>query len=230
MADGIYIGMSGAQARSDQLDAISDALANVQTPGYRATRPAFATILSQAGGVSYAKAVGAGVDTRAGILQQTGNPLDVVPQNGAFLAVESPSGDVSYTRDGRMSVGEDGQLHVAGGLVLGENGGPIAIPRDTVATISSDGLVMSNGEILDRLSTHQLQGPLQHVSGALYTAPDVERVTEGMQVGTLELSNSSALDAAVGMVTAQRGFESSMQVIDTYKTMHDRANELGRVR
>jgi flagellar basal-body rod protein FlgF len=230
MADGIYIGMSGAEARSEQLDAISDALANVQTPGYRATRPAFATILSQAGGVSYAKAVGAGVDTRSGVLQQTGNPLDVVPQNGAWLAVESPSGDVSYTRDGRMSVGEDGQLHVAGGLVLGENGGPIAIPKDTIATISSDGLVMSNGEILDRLSTHQLQGPLQHVAGSLYTAPDVERVTEGMQVGTLELSNSSALDAAVGMVTAQRGFESSMQVIDTYKTMHDRASELGRVR
>ena len=49
-------------------------------------------------------------------------------------------------------------------------------------------------------------------------------------MGTLELSNSSALDAMVGMVGAQRGFESSMQVIETYKTMHDRANDLGRVR
>jgi len=230
MADGIYIGMSGAQARSEQLDAISDALANVQTPGYHAQRPAFATILSQAGGVSYTKAIGTGVDTRAGVLQQTGNPLDVVPQNGAWLAVESPSGDVSYTRDGRMSVGEDGQLHVAGGLVLGANGGPIAIPKDTTVTVSSDGLVMSNGEILDRLSTSQLRGSLQHVGGSLYTSQEIEPVTEGMQVGTLELSNSSALEAAVGMVSAQRGFESSMQVIETYKTMHDRASELGRVR
>jgi flagellar basal-body rod protein FlgF len=229
MADGIYIGMSGAQARSDQLDAISNALANVQTPGYHAQRPAFATVLSQAG-VGYAKVIGTSVDTRAGVLQQTGNPLDVVPQNGAWLAVESPSGDISYTRDGRMSVGEDGQLHVAGGLVLGENGGPIAIPQDTTVSVSSDGLVMSNGEILDRLSTSQLKGPLQNVSGSLYTSQDVERVTEGMQVGTLELSNSSALEAAVGMVSAQRGFESSMQVIETYKTMHDRASELGRVR
>jgi len=230
MADGIYIGMSGAEARSEQLDAIASALANVQTPGYHAQRPAFATILSQAGGIGYAKAVGTSVDTRAGVLQQTGNPLDVVPQNGAWLAVESPGGDISYTRDGRMSVGEDGQLHVAGGLVLGENGGPIAIPQDTTVTVSSDGLVMSNGEILDRLSTSQLQGPLQNVGGSLYTAQNVERVTEGMQVGTLELSNSSALEAAVGMVSAQRGFESSMQVIETYKTMHDRASELGRVR
>ena len=230
MADGIYIGMSGAQARSEQLDAISEALANVQTPGYHAQRPAFAAILSQAGGVSYAKATGSNVDTRGGVLQQTGNPLDVVPQNGAWLSVESPSGDISYTRDGRMSVGEDGQLHVAGGLVLGENGGPISIPKDTTVTVSSDGLVMSNGELLDRLSTSRLQGPLRHLGGSLYTAQSAERVTEGMQVGTLELSNSSALEAAVGMVSAQRGFESSMQVIETYKTMHDRASELGRVR
>jgi flagellar basal-body rod protein FlgF len=230
MADGIYIGMSGAQARSEQLDSISDALSNVQTPGYRAQRPAFASILSQAGGVSYAQAIGTSVDTRQGVLQQTGNPLDVVPQNGSWLSVETPSGDVAYTRDGRMSVGEDGQLRVAGGLVLGENGGPIAIPQGASVAVSSDGVVTANGELIDRLSTSRLQGPLQSAGGTLYSAKDVEQVSEGMQVGTLELSNSSALEAAVGMVSAQRGFESSMQVIETYKTMHDRASELGRVR
>jgi flagellar basal-body rod protein FlgF len=230
MADGIYIGMSGAEARSEQLDSISDALSNVQTPGYRAQRPAFASILSQAGGVSYAQAIGTSVDTRQGVLQQTGNPLDVVPQNGSWLSVETPSGDVAYTRDGRMSVGEDGQLRVAGGLVLGENGGPIAIPQGASVAVSSDGVVTANGELIDRLSTSRIQGPLQSAGGTLYSAKDVERVSEGMQVGTLELSNSSALEAAVGMVSAQRGFESSMQVIETYKTMHDRASELGRVR
>lgn len=230
MADGIYIGMSGAEARSDQLDAISDALANVQTPGYRAQRPAFATVLSQAGGVSYAMAAGTSVDTRQGVLQQTGNPLDVVPQNGAWLSVETPSGDVAYTRDGRMSVGADGQLRVAGGLVLGESGGPISLPEGSAISIGSDGTVMANGEPLDRLGTSQLDGALQHVSGSLYSASSAEPVTEGMQVSSLEMSNSSALEAAVGMVSAQRGFESSMQVIETYKTMHDRASELGRVR
>jgi flagellar basal-body rod protein FlgF len=230
MADGIYIGMSGADARSDQLDAIADTLANVQTPGYRAERPAFATILSQAGGVGYSKAVGAGVDTRQGLLQQTGNPLDVVPQNGTWLAVQKPSGDIAYTRDGRMSVGDDGQLRVAGGLVLGETGTPISVPQGTTLTVSSDGMVMANGELVDRLSTSKLDGALRHEGGALYNADSAEPVTEGMQVGALELSSSTALEAAVGMVSAQRGFESSMQVIDIYKTMHDRASELGRVR
>jgi flagellar basal-body rod protein FlgF len=91
-------------------------------------------------------------------------------------------------------------------------------------------VVTANGELIDRLSTSRIQGPLQSAGGTLYSAKDVERVSEGMQVGTLELSNSSALEAAVGMVSAQRGFESSMQVIETYKTMHDRASELGRVR
>jgi flagellar basal-body rod protein FlgF len=230
MADGIYIGMSGAQARSDQLDSISDALANVATPGFKTEHTAFATFLTEQGNVAYAQAVGTSVDTRDGVVQQTGNPLDVVPQNGAWLQVQTPAGQVAYTRDGRMTVSEDGQLRVAAGAVLSERGNPIYLPRDTTAQISGDGTVTANGEILERLGTFQLNGSIDRVGGSLYTADTVQPVAQGMQVGAIEMSNSSALESAVGMVQAQRGFESSMQVIDIYKTMHDRANDLGKVR
>jgi flagellar basal-body rod protein FlgF len=230
MADGIYIGMSGAAARSEQLDAISDALANVSTPGFKTEHPAFASVLSEAGGQSYATVVGTAVDSRRGVTQQTGNPLDVVPQDGAWLKVQTASGDTAYTRDGRMTVSEDGQLRVAGGAILSAQGGPLYIPRDTNPQISSDGTVTANGEIVGRLGTFNLSGNLTRVGASLYSADDARPVAQGVQVGAIEMSNASALESAVGMVQAQRGFESSMQVIDVYKTMHDRANDLGKVR
>lgn len=39
MADGIYVSMNGAAARMAQLDSISDNLANINTPGFKASRP-----------------------------------------------------------------------------------------------------------------------------------------------------------------------------------------------
>ena len=45
MSDGIYVGMSAAVARAAQLDSLSDNLANAQTPGFKASHPAFETFL-----------------------------------------------------------------------------------------------------------------------------------------------------------------------------------------
>ena len=235
MADGLYIGMSGAVARSEQLDAIADGLSNAQTPGYKAERPAFSTILARTGGAarSYVAAVATQVDGRAGPLETTGNALDITPQAGAYLAVRTPSGQISYTRSGRMTLDAQGQLSVAGGLVLGQSGEPIRVPAKETPTIGKDGVVSAEGLELDRLALFNLSGPLEHTSGSLYRARSVEPVDpaqSGVHVGALELGNYTALEAAVGMVTAQRSFESSMQVIETYKKIDDRANELGRVK
>ena len=45
MADGIYVGMAAAAARAEQLDSIADNLANVETPGFKASHPAFQSFL-----------------------------------------------------------------------------------------------------------------------------------------------------------------------------------------
>ncbi len=46
MADGIYVGMAGAAARLDQLDSIADNLANADSAGFKAERPAFESFLA----------------------------------------------------------------------------------------------------------------------------------------------------------------------------------------
>jgi flagellar basal-body rod protein FlgF len=51
-----------------------------------------------------------------------------------------------------------------------------------------------------------------------------------LRSGEVELGNSSALEATIAMVTAQRNYDSSMQAIQTYRQLDQRASELGRTR
>ena len=48
--------------------------------------------------------------------------------------------------------------------------------------------------------------------------------------GELELGNATALDAAVQLVSAQRAYDASMQALQTYRSMDQRAVEVARVK
>ncbi len=94
-----------------------------------------------------------------------------------------------------------------------------------------------HNEELTRIATYRLDGPVDRI-GATLLRPSVTPGQEGtvtelegkLRVGELEMGNSSALEAAIQMVSAQRQFETSMQAIDTYKKIGDRSNELGRIK
>lgn len=235
MADGIYVGMSGATARSEQLDAIADNLANATTPGFTQSRPGFEAILSASGTEekTYTAAVGRGTDLTAGPTTLTGNPLDVAPLDGAFLSVARPDGSRAFTRDGRIHVAGDGTLMLAGGRALNRNGAPIVVPPGQVTSIDREGRVLSNGEVQDQLGLFALQGPMTRLGAALLApeaAGSAQPVETGLQVGAVAQSNAKALDAAVQLVSAQRHYDTSMQAIQTYRRLDERANELGKVR
>ena len=237
MGDGIYIGMAGAVARSQQLESIADNLANAGSPGFKAARPAFESFLapgSQAGDRSYVAAVSSGIDLRPGPTQRTGNPLDLTPEDGNFLATRQPDGNVGYTRDGRVQVSPQGELRAAGGSLLDVNGKPIFVPPASAVSVTSVGQVMADNIEVGRIATFALEGKAER-SGAGTVIPTAgtgtARLTDShLRVGELELGNSSPLEAAVSMVSVQRHYETSMQAIETYKKMGDRSNELGRVR
>src|SRR4051794_16127415 len=117
--------MAAASARAAQLDSIADNLANAETPGFKAARPAFASFLPKGGGLTdkvFSAAVATGIDMRPGTTVATDNPLDVLPEGNLFLGVESASGQMSYTRNGKLQVSADGQLQVMGNSVLNAGG------------------------------------------------------------------------------------------------------------
>ena len=237
MSDGIYVSMAGASARSAQLDSIADNLANAQTPGFKGASPVFSTVLAEANGAyAYAQESGSGTDLRPGPVSNTGNPMDVLPDNGAFLAVQSQSGATAFTRDGRLSIDADGTLRTAGLAVLSQSGEPIQVPHDAAIQLTNTGQVMADGREIDRIALFQIDGNAQWL-GPSVIAPAADgtgsatQLADGrMQVGAIEESNHSALNSAVEMVSAQRSFDSAMQAIETYKHLGDSSNQLGRVR
>lgn len=235
MADGIYIGMAGAVARSAQLDSISDNLANAQTPGFKKAEPAFQAFLNQTQSKdqAYPAAVATSFDMSEGATLRTEEKLDVIPNDGAFLAVSTPNG-VAYTRAGHLTVAPDGTLLAAHNPVLDASGAPIHVPAGRPAPQArTDGTLFSGEDRIGKLATFKLSGPLERMGSQLMrplATGRADAIDTGVRIGELELGNSSPLSCAVQLVAVQRHFESAMQTIQTYRKMDERTNELGRVR
>lgn len=235
MADGVYVSMSGAAARAAQLEAVADDLANAQTTGFKASRPAFATFLPDEGQgqLAYSAVVGNSVDTRPGATMVTGLPTDVLPDGGAFLAVAAGDGTTAFTRNGRLVADGSGRLSVLGRTVLGIDGQPLIIPEGSSWSVDGQGTVLANGQEIGRLALFQLSGDVERRGESLY-APGANgqamAVEASVRTGELELSNVNPLASAVQMISAQRSFDTSMQAVQTYRRMDERATELGRTR
>src|SRR5260370_34961634 len=90
VADGMYVGMAAAAARAEQLDSIADNLANAETPGYKATRPAFQSFLPAYKGPGlvdkvFSAIVSTGTDMSPGPVGTNDNPLRLRPSGETFL-------------------------------------------------------------------------------------------------------------------------------------------------
>lgn len=237
MASGVYVGMTGATARLRQLDAISDNLANANTPGFRATRPVFEAILAEEGSDKRMTTLaGAGVDLRPGAVMNTERPLDLRPANGTYFGVQMSDGDVAFTRDGRILVEATGRLTIGGRPVVNESGQEITIPPDTRLSFDERGQVLVNDQPADTLGLFQLSGRVDKVGPSLLrpTSEDgagrVDPQQRQVKIGELDGSNYSALEATLALVSAQRAYDASMQSIQVYKRLDELANGVGKPR
>ncbi|MBK7858982.1 MAG: flagellar hook basal-body protein [Archangiaceae bacterium] len=235
MADGIYIGMAGAVARAAQLESISDNLANAQTPGFKKSEPTFQAFLGEAQSPDQAfpAAVSSAFDLSEGATMRTEEKLDVTPNGGAFLAVQS-AGGMAFTRAGHLTLDAEGRLTAAHAPLLDVNGKELRIaPGAPAPEIRNDGSVYSGEERIGKIATFKLTGAMERIGSQLMRPVkdgQAAPVDAGVRIGELELGNTSPLTCAVQLVSAQRHFESAMQSIQTYRKMDERTTELGRVR
>lgn len=222
MAGGYYVALSGMRTRIDQLDRLADEIANAGTPGFKgeraghakAPRPSFTAAFETAVDVT----TGARrLDTRAGTLVNTGQPLDIAIDGHGFLAVETPAG-TRYTRNGHLARQADGTITTTDGApVLGESGPLKAGPG--VVHVASDGTVTSDGVAAGRLRIVTFADPttlvregtslLRADEGA---APAV--VTEPtVFAGSLEQSNVSVVERVAELTTVSRTFEALQRAV-----------------
>ena len=98
MNSGYYAACTGLMSRTEALDTIANNLANVSTPGFRASHNVFSSLLATAGDSplsalnqdanEYGVLSGTQLDTTQGALVPTGNDLDLAIEGPGYFAVK----------------------------------------------------------------------------------------------------------------------------------------------
>jgi len=162
MIRALYSSAAGMQSQQTQLDVISNNLANVNTTGFKKSRPEFQDLLYQnqrpsgadqgAGNLAPTGVqIGHGSQLVAtakvfttGELTNTGNKFDLAIQGDGFLEVQMPDGSRAFTRDGALKQSNTGNWVTSDGLPL--VGGFQAVPPGTTdISISPGGTVTTRG-------------------------------------------------------------------------------------
>ncbi|GAB6053152.1 flagellar basal-body rod protein FlgG [Magnetospira thiophila] len=171
----LYIGATGMLAQEQNVEVISNNIANMNTTGYKRRRTEFHDLLYQnlrrVGSASSDSGtivptgvqLGLGVKLAAvyrihgqGNLTATDNVMDLAIQGKGFFQVLMPSGETAYTRDGTFQMSADGSLVTHDGYALQ--------PGITVPAKAVDVTVNASGEVLVKLAgqtTSQNVGQLQ---------------------------------------------------------------------
>lgn len=101
------IALTGLNAVTEQLDSISNNIANVGTTGFKSSRTEFGSIYSdsQAMGVEVLGLTQS--ISQGGSLVSTGRNLDLAISGGGFFVTRNSTGDLSYTRAGVFGTDTD---------------------------------------------------------------------------------------------------------------------------
>ncbi len=171
---------------------------------------------------------------------------EVVYQPQAFFTVQGTDGETRYTRGGRFTVSDTGELYSGEGFrVLGANGQPVLLPAGTTL----DQLMLDNrGRFIDEagndtgiaLLISRVDNPNELIregngnfrfadeeqtAAAVAAADNVE-----VRQGYMERSNVDVAQASVDLMAALRAYEANQKVVQFYdQSMQKTVNEVGRV-
>lgn len=243
MDEMLYLAMTGAKQTEFAQAINSNNLANVSTTGFRADLHSFSSVAIEGPGVETrinAVVDSYGTDFSVGPIATTGRNLDVALQGDGFIAVQAPDGSEAYARRGDLRIEAGGLLsNGAGHLVLGEGGGPVAIPPNASLLIGRDGTIsiqpLGQGpETMSQVDRIKLVKPdvalLQKGSDGLFRLPDGEIASSDASVtlmsGALEQSNVNVAKTLVNMIELARQYEMQVNVIKASEENADAAAQM----
>jgi flagellar basal-body rod protein FlgG len=240
MLEGLYSAAAGMEAQQEQLNAISNDLANLSTSGYKSERVAFKDLLynpvniagtvSTAGAGASAQVIGRS-ESQGGIAE-TGDPLNMAIEGPGYFEVTLASGQKALTRNGDFGVDASGTITNAEGNRLSP---PIKLPAGvspSEVSISSDGTVTAGARKLGQVKLVTVTSPehlLADGSGTLTPtkasgAP--HPATGKIHQGALEGSNVNMASEMADMVSTQRAYQMNSTAIQDESQMMSIANQL----
>ena len=167
---------------------------------------------------------------------------DIEIEGEGFLQVMKEDGSLAYTRDGCLQVDSLGQLCTNDGLLIQPS---VSIPRDaTEITITQDGNIsvtlpgQTQQSIVGSLQLVKFQNP----SGLLSIGHNLYKETQAsgnpvqdtpgqnglglIQQCMLEGSNVQIIDELVGLIKAERAFESNSKIINASSSILQLTNQM----
>jgi flagellar basal-body rod protein FlgG len=240
MLEGLYSAAAGMSAQQEQLDAISDNLANLSTSGYKAERVAFSDLLYNPVDIAGSTTTdGAGASARVighsegqGAIQNTGDPLDLAVDGAGYFLLTRANGQQALTRDGSFGIDASGTIVNSEGNRLTP---PIKLPKGTAASevrIAPDGTVTAGKRTLGQIKLVTVTSPEHLLSdGGGELSPTAasgapHAATGKIQQGALETSNVNVASEMALMVSTQRNYQLASTAIQNESQMMSIANQL----
>lgn len=213
---------------------IADNVANANTDGYRKVGMEFKEVISRPQGAPTASYVGdraAWVNYNSGVLQETGNPLNVALGNEGLFAI-NVNGTVQYTRRGHFLMNTEGTVVTPEGnplldIALGE----IQIPAGTQdILIAPDGTLSTEQGQLAQIGVFTFapedRGMLRRAGSTSFVPEGVNALpVENPQViqGKVEASNVNAVEEMVTMQQVSRAYQSALRNLRSVEDLEERA-------
>jgi len=241
MIKGIYRAASGMLPRIRKQEVTANNLANVNAPGFK-RQNVFMEELSRAREKAAPKQERWEIpmmddvytDYSQGVLERTGDDLNIGLDGDGFLVVQSPDGESFYTRAGNFSMSPEGAIITADGYTLMTDAGPLTIEPGAKVQIGVDGSVTVNGEEFGKLAIVCFENPdaLERTEGSVYRAPQNITQTEPQNLyvrqGYLERANVDVVREMIDMIASFREYESNqkaIQIID--ESLEKTVNRVG---
>ena len=256
MEKGTYVAVSGMVAQERAMNLITNNMANMNTPGYKADRVLFESYLnksSEAGAEipsgsevnsgylpekqndnSYLITSEAYTDYSQGGMRETSNPLDIALDGDGFLAVMTDAGE-RYVRGGSFVFGPEGELKTSEGHdLINRDGNPIFLDGKSFY-LQEDGTITGmNNEELDQLRvvTFADKSVLRKEGSSLVAADNTEFAIQSeakVKQGYVEASNINPVGEMARMITALRHYNLFQKSIQSHDEMTNKLiNDVGK--
>ena len=253
---------TGMRAQQTRVEVIANNLANVNTTAFKRSQAHFEDLLYQTeqgaqtvqgadAEVTPAVQIGRGTRLAAvqrietqGPIQVTGRPLDLAIEGEGYFQVNLPNGTLGYTRDGSLSISDQGTLVTHGGYTIAPG---ITVPPDaTSVVISRTGVVSTTmAGVAENVEIGRLElARFTNAPGLLALGENLFQETEASGTpivgfpqeeafgrvvqGSLEGSNVEIVQEMVDMITALRAYEINSKAVQSSEEMAEIANSLIR--
>ena len=224
-------------AQERRMDQVSNNLANVDTNGFKKENVTFWEMLYTASDQRQrvGKAMKVITDHAQGIIELTGNPLDLAINGKGFFKVQTPQG-IRYTRAGNFFRNDQSQLVTPNGHMVMGQGGEITIQGDEISIdhygkINVDGKEMGQLEVVTFADLNVLQKEGEN-NFRLVDERAQELTPEFLEVrqGYLETSNVSTVVEMTAMIDLHRAYEAQQKSVHAIDSLNDKAvNSVGKL-